>query len=63
MNLLRQLVRGYVWKCRMSNGAVFGVWTPINITRKEAVNELLEFANPQYYEKKDIESVWKTARY
>lgn len=54
------LVRGFVWKMRMSNGAVFEWWTPTDVPRKTAVKELLDIAGEDSYDKEDIDNVWKT---
>ena len=59
---IKCLVRGFNWKARMSNGAEFAFWIPTEITRKEAMDKLLEIANPegeQVYKKEDIESIWQ----
>ena len=63
--LLRSLVRGYKWKARMENGAVFEIWTPKKIPRTRAREELLIFANGDFgfgeiYESQDIENLWVT---
>jgi hypothetical protein len=55
---LKGLVRGYLWKARMSNGAVFEWWTPRKVTRTTARKEILKIANT--YENKDIEQLWET---
>ena len=52
------LVRGFIWKARMYNDAIFKIWVPNDITRSETRNKLLTEA--QYYTKNDIESLWKT---
>lgn len=60
------LVRGYWWKARMSNGALFELWTPNgDVKQKEARKTLLDFANsscsednPAYYPE-DVEGVWR----
>ena len=64
---LRGLVRGWVWRVRMSNGAVFDWWTARgNVSRKDARRELMAVANritepdsPAYYPD-DVERVWRT---
>ena len=60
---MKGMVRGYKWKMRMSNGAVFEWWTPSKVTRLIAVFELLEIANypdNPSYDRSDIEAVWMT---
>jgi len=60
------LVRGFVWKCRMFNGAIFEWWTPEDVSRAEARKQLFSIANmfcsedDLAYEKGDMESLWKT---
>jgi hypothetical protein len=56
-NFMQQLVRGFTWKCKMSNDAIFAVWTPTDLSRAEAEKLLLEQAG--YYQKGDIVSIWK----
>jgi len=53
-----RLVRGFTWKAKMSNDAIFEAWVPNDITRSEARNRIL--AEAQYYAKYDIENLWKT---
>jgi len=67
MSVMRQMVRGYTWKCRMSNGAEFEWWTPMEVTRAVARAALFKWANsigfsdePPVYEKCDMESLWRT---
>lgn len=62
MGFMRSLVKGTVWKCRMSNDAIFEWWTPYVIKRAAARQELLRVANEDYeaYTKQDIVSIWKT---
>lgn len=67
MDFMKSLVRGFMWKARMSNGALFDWWTPMtDTTRAEAREKLLEIANggmglsELIYTKEDIESLWKT---
>lgn len=57
-NLTRQLVRGYIWKARMFNGAVFEYWTPMQISRKRARLHLLTVAD--VYTSQDIDKLWQT---
>ena len=61
MAFMRQLVRGFIWKCRMLNGALFQFWTPTSqLTRAEARAKLLAEANGDYeevYSKRDIDSL------
>lgn len=56
------LVRGFNWKCRMFNGAIFTFWTAWKISRQTALEELLKVANGEYdpfiYTKKDIDYFW-----
>lgn len=54
------LVRGFVWKARMANGAIFEWWTPTDVLRREAVKELLDIAGEDSYDRADILNVWKT---
>lgn len=62
----RGTVRGYTWKMRMSNGAVFEAWTGQSVTRAEARTELMRIANlwcdedDPAYDHTDIENLWKT---
>lgn len=61
--LMGALVRGYVWKGRMDNRALFRAWTPFKLKRKEAKELILKTANGSYdsvYENSDIESMWET---
>lgn len=60
---MKLLVRGFTWKARMSNDAVFEFWTPSEITRKTAKDKLLAIANGDYlnvYDKADITYMWRT---
>lgn len=62
-DVMKLLVRGYTWKARMSNGAVFDWWTPQKVDRQTAKEELLKIANAEYgdvYAPKDIVSIWET---
>lgn len=62
-DVMKFLVRGYTWKARMSNGAVFEWWTPQKVDRQTAKEELLKIANAEYgyvYAPKDIVSIWET---
>ncbi len=54
----RQLIRGYTWKARMFNGAIFEYWTACRITRTTAKTELLSIA--VHYTPNEIDSLWKT---
>jgi len=57
----RSLIRGFNWKARMFNGAVFEFWTPKVISRKKARKEILKIANGDFdkaYVKEDIEQLW-----
>jgi len=62
----RGWVRGFTWKARMFNGAVFQWWTPRDLCRVEARRELFAIANASCaddnpaYEKGDIDSMWVT---
>ena len=64
---MRTMVRGYKWKCRMFNGAVFEWWTPTKVDRKTARKALYDLANaycaqddPCYIEAEgDLESLWQ----
>lgn len=61
----RSLVRGYVWRCTMWNGAKFEYWTPSKITKTSARFRLLDEANGSYtddppYVPRDIVSLWQT---
>lgn len=61
-NFMRRLVRGYVWKARMSNDAVFQIWTPCKLARKTAKSLLLKEANGDYgevYTSSDVENFWE----
>ncbi len=53
-----QLVQGFTWKARMSNGAVFEFWVSRNISRATAKQEILDIA--EVYDASDIISIWKT---
>ena len=55
-NWMKAFVRGFTWKARMSNGAVFTYWTPSRCTRAQAREELLKIA--EYYTKDEIENLW-----
>ncbi len=65
---MRLMVRGFVWKMRMVNGAIFEWWTPSSQTkRKEAVKHLMADANAwdiddgsHAYYPEDVEAVWRT---
>lgn len=65
---LRALVRGYVYRCVMFNGADFEIWSPTKLTRKEARARLFALANGDYpwseedpppYEKGDMDRMWE----
>jgi len=59
------LIQGYYWHVRMSNGARFSIWTPYDLTRKEAKKKLLKSANGDYievYKSQDIKSIWRTRK-
>lgn len=60
---LKPFIRGYYWKARMFNGAVFSFWTPSKMDRKEAIPAMLDYANGDYeeriYNKPDILSIWE----
>lgn len=62
MDIVKQLVRGYTWRARMSNGAIFEIWTPFKIRQSQAKTLMLDFANAdiQIYDSQDIESIWST---
>ena len=57
----RGTVQGYNWKCVMENGAEFEIWTAFDLTRKQAREALLEFANSGggEYDASYIERLWK----
>ena len=55
---MKGLVRGYLWKARMSNGAVFEWWTPRKVNRSIARKEILKMAVA--YESEDVEQLWET---
>ena len=60
---MKMMVRGYTWKARMSNDAVFEFWTPRTIDRLQARKELLKIANGDYtdvYDVKDLKQLWVT---
>ena len=57
MNLMRYLVQGFTWKMKMSNGALFNMWTPKDISRADARARLLEDA--AHYDTRDIVNVWR----
>lgn len=61
---LRELVRGFVWKARMINGAIFEWWTPSEVSRATARREVLAVANGHgytaAYDETTIESLWQT---
>jgi hypothetical protein len=62
-DFMRSLVRGYVWKAKMSNDAVFQIWTPCKLARKTAKSLLLKEANGDYgevYASEDVENFWET---
>jgi len=70
-DLMRALIRGFVWKCRMSNGAIFEWWTPTKVSHKVAKKALMDFANgvdkngrgwsdPPIYNSEDVDAVWET---
>ena len=64
------MIRGYVWKIKMWNGAIFEWWTPEKVSRKIAKLHLLDIANRgEPYDKKsgiyannseDIIQIWET---
>ena len=62
---MRTMVRGYKWKCRMFNGAVFEWWTPTKVDRKTARAELYAEGNAMCteddpaYVKGDIDAMWE----
>jgi hypothetical protein len=60
---IRSLVRGFVWKVRMRNGAEWEFWTPTSaLTRSDARRTLLDLANGDYgevYSASDIENLWR----
>lgn len=62
-DVMKLMVRGYTWKARMSNGAVFEWWTPMKVGYITAKEELLKAANAEYgnvYTPRDIVSMWET---
>ena len=69
-NFLQQIIRGYTWKIKLWNEAIFEWWTPEKVSRKEAKQKLLEIANRgEYFSRKeglyrdcskDIISIWET---
>ena len=61
MNLFRR----HVYKCRMSNDAVFqfNCWDLALMDRDQLKERFLEIANGDYedvYTKEDIEQIWRT---
>jgi hypothetical protein len=64
------IIRGYIWKLKTWNEAIFDWWTPEKVTRQIAKLHLLDIANGgEYYDKKegiyadnseDIISIWET---
>lgn len=64
MSEIRLLVRGFTWKAKMFNDAVFQWWTPSKVTRKVAKKSLLDIANNnglwRAYEPNDIIRIWVT---
>ena len=58
MSVDKILIRGFTWKARFFNGAVFEYWTAFNITKAEAKQELLDIA--VCYTDDEIESIWWT---
>lgn len=59
------MVRGHYWNCRMSNDAIFSIWTPyIGLSRKEIKEALLDYSNGggvyNAYTSEDIIRIWKS---
>jgi hypothetical protein len=49
------MFRGYTWKMKADNGAIFEWWTPEKVMRKVAKLHLLYLANGgESYDKKDL---------
>jgi hypothetical protein len=60
--LFALLIRPYIWRCRMRNGAEFEVVVHRGLSRQQAREALLKFANGDYdgvYESRDIQSMWE----
>lgn len=60
---MRGIVRGYTWKIRMFNGAVFEKWTPKDMNGKDAGQMMIDFSNGDYEDvctNEDVVSLWKT---
>jgi hypothetical protein len=64
--ILREMMRGHVWRVRMRNGAEFETWTMARLGRPEAKLAILALANGDYaqddeapYAKGDIEVMWE----
>lgn len=61
------LMRPYIWRCRMWNGADFEVSTFFRLARDKGRHALLKLANGDYpekdgvvvYESRDIERMWE----
>lgn len=64
-NYMRNIVRGFHWNVLMSNGAIFNIWTPYELTRKQAKEQLMEEANGDndIYDKSDVQRIWKTINF
>lgn len=70
MEMIRKLVRGNKWKMKMENDAIFEIWTPFKLTRKEAKILLLNFSNGEgdgfegdnIYSNEDIVNFWETIK-
>ena len=68
-NSLKIFFKGYYWKVKMFNGAVFMFWTHRgDLKRAEAKEKLLEISNGEYplndrpYYEEDIEAIWRTRK-
>ena len=58
------MIRGYTWKIKLFNGAIFEWWTPEGkSTRRQAKLHLMDIANGgrgSIYKNIDIENIWRT---
>jgi len=63
---MKSMVRGFTWKIRFWNDAVFAWWTPEKVSRKEAKIQLMDIANRgegnSIYQdsSEDIKNIWET---
>lgn len=63
------MVRGHYWSVRMSNDAIFSLWTPYgDVTRAEARAALVAFANSSTepddpaYLPEDVGNIWRSIK-